>query len=387
MSTLRTTQVDVPEGVIDLGVGQPDRSVYPVEIFKRAASVCFGDGGPVEHFQYGPEYGDGAHRVALAEFLGAAYGFPVDPELLFSTNGNSQALDMVCTVFTRPGDVVLVEEPSYFLAGGIFTDHGLETVGIPVDDLGLNPEDVDSVIVRLKKEGRQVRFIYTIPAFHNPAGVTMSTERRVALVEVAARHGVSVVADEVYHLLPSVSQVSMPPAMSRWVESSVVLSLGTFSKILAPGLRLGWIHSATDNVKALADSGLVVSGGGLNPMASRLATEVITNGDLASNISKLRSDYSDRIQVMQTALDAYMPDGVRWATPGGGYFFWLELPKGVDGSLVRRAARSAGVDYRDGALFSSQGGLRNYLRLSFAYYRADEITEGVARLGRVLDAT
>jgi DNA-binding transcriptional MocR family regulator len=381
---LRVVQVEVPEGVIDLGVGQPDASVYPVELFRRAAVACFGEGAPIDHYQYGAEYGDGLHRLALADFLGAAYGFPVDPELLFTTNGNSQALDMVCTVFTRPGDVVVVEEPTYFLAGGIFADHGLEVVGVPIDQEGLDPEQVDGTLTRLAREGRQARFVYTIPAFHNPTGATISEDRRSGLVEVASRHGVMVLADEVYHMLGFDPLAQIPPAMSRWVDSGVVLSLGTFSKILAPGLRLGWLHASADKVKAMANSGVVVSGGGLNPIPSRLVTEVMTSGDLASNIAMLSGVYAARAATMQQALEVSMSEGVSWATPHGGYYFWLTPPSHLDASALRSLARTMGVDFRPGSLFSSRGGLAHHIRLSFAFYREDEIGEGVTRLGQAL---
>ncbi len=384
MTTLRMAQVDVPEGVIDLGIGQPDDSVYPVEAFRRAASVVFAEGSSIEHYQYGAEYGDGRHRIALGRFLSQAYGFPVDPELLFTTNGNSQALDMVCTVYSRPGDVVVVEEPSYFLAHGIFADHGLEVVGVPIDEDGLDPDRVDSELTRLAREGRRVPFIYTIPVFHNPTGVTLGEQKRARLVEVAADHGVLVVADEVYHLLPTDHAVPLPPAMSRWIDTGAVLSLGTFSKILSPGLRLGWVHGSAERVAALADSGLVVSGGGLNPIPSRLVTEVIASGDLDANITSLCREYDKRVTVMHQALEAHMPDGVRWMRPRGGYFFWLEVPEGVDASRVRAAAREEEVDFREGSLFSAVGSLDRYLRLSFAYYREPDIFEGVVRLGRAL---
>ncbi len=384
MTTLRMAQVEVPEGVIDLGVGQPDDSVYPVAAFRRAAERVFAEGASIEHFQYGAEYGDGRHRIALAEFLSRGYGFAVDPELLFSTNGNSQALDMVCTVFALAGDVVLVEEPSYFLAHGIFADHGLEVIGVPIDEDGLDPDGIDRELQRLKGEGRRVAFVYTIPVFHNPTGVTLSEERRARLVEVALRHQVLLVADEVYHLLPTDPSAPLPPAMSHWVGSGPVLSLGTFSKILSPGLRLGWVHGAENLVAALADSGLVVSGGGLNPMPSRLVTEVMLSGDLGTNIAALCEEYDRRVSIMHQALVDHMPDGIRWQRPRGGYFFWLELPAGMDASDVRNEARTKGVDFRPGTLFSAVGALDRYLRLSFAYYRDQDIATAVERLGMVL---
>lgn len=384
MSTLRFRQTEIPEGVIDLGLGQPDDTVFPRAIFQRAAARVLTDGSSVDQFQYGAEWGDGHHRVALAEFLTAAYGVAVDPEMLLSSNGNSQALDLVCTTFTRHGDAVIVEEPSYHLIRGAFTDHGLQVTGVPVDDDGLDPAAVDEVLTRLAENGTPARFVYTIPTHHNPTAVTMPAERRAALVEVTARHGCLLVADEVYHLLTYAGDP--PPPFSQWVARGHdhVLSLGTFSKILAPGLRLGWVHAALPLLERLANTGVVASGGGLNPFTSALVTDVIRSGDLAGNVAALCDDYRERLAAMNDALVEHMPAGVQWQRPTGGYFFWLTLPDGADGADVRRRCQAHGVDIRHGALFSTTDGQRRAIRLCFAYYHPAEITEGVRRLARAL---
>lgn len=371
--------------MIDLGLGQPDASVFPAEMLGRAAAACYSGLGASDDFlQYGAEYGDGHHRVALAHFLTDAYQIPIDPELLFSTNGNSQALDLVCTVFTRPGHVVIAEEPTYFLASGIFADHGLEVVGVPLDDEGVQIDLIEMALADLDRAGRPARLIYTIPAFQNPTGITLSAKRRLALSAIAARYQTLVVADEVYQLLDYGS--GTPSPMSSLVEQGNVISLGTFSKILAPGLRLGWIHSTPEILRRLAGSGVVASGGGLNPMTSALVTEVIRSGDLDAHIKALRSEYARRVGVMDDALRTHMPTGVSWRCPTGGYFFWLALPDGLDGAELRTRATQAGVDFRPGTLFSSAGALHGFIRLSFAYYVDRDIVEGIARLGEALRA-
>ena len=384
MSTIQFQQVVVAEGVIDLGVGQPNNAILPRDYMRRAAELQFSDSS--EFLQYGAEWGDGYHRLALAEFLSEAYGTPVDPEQLFSTNGNSQALEMLCTMLTAPGDVVIVEEPTYFLAFQMFRDHGLEIRGVPLDDEGLVVDALIDAVAAVRAEGKRVAFAYTIPAFQNPTGITMSSQRRLDLVAASAEHDVLIVADEVYHLL-RFAPGPMPLPMSAYVDSGPILSLGTFSKILAPGLRLGWIHGATERLAALADSGLILSGGGLNPVTSSLATAMMRMGWQQEYLEWLRATFARRAAVMVAALREHMPQWVKYDVPTGGYFVWLRLPPGTDGKALRAVAKRQGVDVRHGAQFSPTGALGNHLRLSYAFYDDDDIAEGVARLGRALHSS
>ena len=381
MSTIQFQQVVVPEGVIDLGVGQPNNAILPVDYIRRAAEMQFTDSP--EFLQYGAEWGDGYHRVALGEYLTAAYDTPVAAEQLFSTNGNSQALEMLCTVLTKPGDVVIVEEPTYFLAFQMFRDHGLEIRGVPIDEDGLVVEALTEAVAAVRKEGKRVAFAYTIPAFQNPTGVTMSAQRRLQLVAAATADEVLIVADEVYHLL-RFAPGPMPPSMSAYVDDGPVLSLGTFSKILAPGMRLGWIHGSTQRLAALADSGLILSGGGLNPVTSSLSTAMMRMGWLDEYVEWLRATFARRSATMIAALRHHMPGWVQYEVPAGGYFVWLRLPPGADGAALRASAKQQGVDVRHGAQFSPTGALGNHLRLSYAFYDDADIAEGVARLGDAL---
>lgn len=383
MSTIQFQQVVVPEGVIDLGVGQPNNAILPIDYIRRAAALELAESS--EFLQYGAEWGDGHHRIALAEYLTSAYGVPVDPEELFSTNGNSQALDMLCTMLTRPGDVVIVEEPTYFLAFQMFRDHGLDILGVPIDGEGLNVEALVEAAAAVRGEGRRIAFVYTIPAFQNPTGVTMSAARRSSLVDAARELDLLVVADEVYHLL-RYGGPEMPPPMSAYVTDAPVLSIGTFSKILAPGLRLGWVHGRTERLHALADSGLILSGGGLNPVSSALATAMIRTGWQTEYVKWLRATFARRSTAMVDALREHMPAWVQFDVPSGGYFVWLRFPDDVDGATLRAEAKRNGVDVRHGAQFSPSGGLRNHMRLSYAYYDDEDIVSGVARLGKTARA-
>ena len=211
----------------------------------------------------------------------------------------------------------------------------------------------------------------------------MSAQRRLQLVAAAKADDVLIIADEVYHLL-RFAPGTMPPAMSAYVDDGPILSIGTFSKILAPGMRLGWIHGSTQRLAALGDSGLILSGGGLNPVTSSLATAMMRTGWLEEYVEWLRATFARRSATMIAALRHHMPDWVQYDVPTGGYFVWLRLPANADGAALRALAKQHGVDVRHGAQFSPTGALGNHLRLSYAFYDDADIAEGVARLGDTL---
>lgn len=371
-----TYQTYVPEGMIDLGVGNPDFKLLPLDMLHRATESCF---AKVDRsiLQYGAEQGDGYFRIALAEFLSQGYGFPVRFEDLFVTNGISNALDLICTFFTHPGDAIFVEEPSYFLALRIFEDHDLRIVPIQTDGDGLVIEDLEE-----KLSNSQPKFLYLVPTFQNPGGNTLIQPRRERLVGLSQENDFIIVADEVYHFLNYTGQQIKP--FAAYADLETVISLGSFSKILAPGLRLGWLQAHPARIKRLVTSGLLDSGGGLNPFTSAIVRELIMAGDLEKNIGELIATYRSRQAAMAAALRRYLPQAT-FKTPQGGFFFWVCLP-GVDSGQLRDAARIHNVDFRQGILFSSQGGMRDCIRLCYAFYDEVKIEEGVRRLGQCLES-
>lgn len=373
---LDVTQTRIPEGVIDLGVGHPSLELLPLEELREAALHRLSQGDP-SFLQYGAELGDARFRAALAQFLSPHYGFVVEPETLFVTAGVSQALDLICTTFTRPGQVVLVEEPTYFLSLGIFQNHHLQVVPIPTDEQGLDVEVLEAALRR-----HQAALLYTIPTFQNPTGTTLSQKRRERLVELSQQHGFLIVADEVYQLLSY--RAAPPPSLARYLDTGLVLSLGSFSKILAPGLRLGWIQAAPRLLQKLAQNGLVVSGGGLNPFTSSIVRSALELGWQEQHLQKLRQIYRGRLEAMLGALARY---GLRPRyTPEGGYFVWLELDPAINSQALLERALLTGVRFQPGHRFSSQGRLAHALRLCFAYYDPPELVEGVHRLARALQS-
>ena len=377
MTPLAVVQSQTSPGMIDLGLGDPSLSLLPLELIRAASEVRFAGKDP-SFLQYGTEQGDAYFRLALAEFLGERYRFPVESDRLFVTNGVSNALDQICTLFTQPGDTIFVEEPSYFLALRIFTDHNLHVVSIQTDEDGLVIEALEDELAR-----SQPKFLYLIPTFQNPTGMTLSQKRREGLVQLAQERNFMIVADEVYHFLNFTDTSPQPFAAYTDIEN--IISLGSFSKILAPGLRLGWMQAHPQKIAQFVSCGLLDSGGGLNPFTSAIVRGVIESGDLKKNIDKLVLIYQARAKVMDSALKQYLPD-VKYRLPQGGYFFWVNLPDQMDASVLQQKAEAFKVGFRPGARFSSQGGLSDYIRLCFVHYEPEEIEQGILRLKKCLDS-
>jgi 2-aminoadipate transaminase len=371
-----TIQNLVPPDVIDLGLGDPSLSLLPLDLIREAAQLRLSQGDP-SFLQYGAEQGDEHFRLALADFLSKGYDFEVKPESLFVTNGISNALDLICTLFTKAGDIIFVEEPTYFLALRIFEDHHLKVISIDTDENGLSMESLEERLTEFHP-----KFLYLIPSFHNPTGATMPQERRERLVQLAKEHDFLLAADEVYHLL---SYTQTPPkSFAAYIDVENVISLGSFSKILAPGLRLGWLQAGPEKIKRFNTCGLLDSSGGLDPFTSALVREVIESGGLEANINKLIDIYRVRLDMMNAALRQHLPD-MEYSLPGGGYFFWLQLPEKADARELRKTARSFKVDFRPGTLFSSRDGLKDRIRLCFVHYEEDKIEEGIIRLRQCLE--
>jgi 2-aminoadipate transaminase len=373
-----------PPGHINFGVGQPSADLLPVELIATASAGFLSAAEPFD-FNYGEQPGHWRFREALANFLSQEYGESAQPDSLFVTAGNSQALDLVCTRFTKACDTVFVEEPSYFLAFQILRDHGLRLVSIPTDEHGM-------IVDRLEAELQQHRpsLVYTIPSFHNPGGQTLSLQRRERLLQLSEQHDFLIVADEVYQLL----YFNEPPPLAfgcmaeRQASSrggkGTVLSLGSFSKILAPGLRLGWIQTSANLRQQLLQSGVISSGGSLNHMSSHIARQALELGLQQQHLRFLRQAYGERAAAMDQALREHLAQWARWQVPTGGYFFWLELSAGFDALKLRREAPEYKTGLQAGPVFSNHDQFRNCIRLSFAHYSPAEIREGITRLATLL---
>ncbi len=371
--------VSVPKGAIDLSWGHPSERLHPKADVEKAIAHMFKTKGVIP-LQYGPEQGFGPLLESLASFLSnePGYTLPVTPECLYVTAGASQALDMLCTLLTQAGDVIYVEEPTYYLVSKIFNDHHLRMVGVPTDAHGIRPDALEVMLNDTRFPNPTI--LYTIPTFHNPMGNVLPAERRKALVELAKRHNFTIASDEAYHLLYYGKIPPSPLATFDTSKDGVVVSLGSFSKILAPGLHLGWIQAKPPIVKRFVDMGLSTSGGSMNQFTANVVHSVIELGLLDKNIAFLRKTYSERVQAMSEALKRHLSDEVEFIMPEGGYFFWLRCKKNIDTEKLWPIAMEMGVTFRPGQAFSPSRVFPREFRLTFALCESDEIEEGVRRL-------
>lgn len=368
---LQVTQVAVPADFIDLGLGDPQLALLPREMIHQAAHDRLSQ-DDYRYLQYGANQGDGYFRQSLAKFLGKGYGFPVEAGELFITSGASMGLHLVCSLFTQPGDTIFIEEPTYMFALRIFADHGLRLIPLEIDKHGLVIESLEENLLHYHP-----KILYLIPTFQNPSGRTLTQERREQLLALSQEHGFLIVADEVYHLL---SYGEVPPKpFAAYAASGNVISLGSFSKILAPGLRLGWIQAGPKIIERFVSSGLLDSGGGMNPFTSAIIRTVLETGGLEQNIAKLISIYRNRLAAMGDALRRHLPE-LEYSLPGGGYFIWVRLPHGLTARELQPRAESYKVGFRPGTSFSSQGGMQDYVRLCFVFYEAGDLEQGIFRL-------
>jgi 2-aminoadipate transaminase len=240
------------------------------------------------------------------------------------------------------------------------------------------------IIAAVEEELKHTRpaFLYTIPTYHNPTSACLSAARRKQLAELCRRYDILVVADEVYHPL---SYTSVPPTpLAAFCTSAKVISLGSFSKILAPGLRLGWLQAAPEVIEHIVQCGLLDSGGGLNPFTSGVVRSAMELGLVDENLALLKDTYSRRMQAMCAALRSELPASVRFTEPSGGFFIWLFLPEGRDTLELLPKAKERNMEFMPGSKFSSRQGLKNCLRLSFAYYDTPDLLKGIERLVAVI---
>ena len=375
LQTIQTTQLEIPPGMIHLGIGQPDPSLLPLASMRTAAEHRLSH-DDASLLAYGAESGDGYFRLALAQFLTEHYHKPVDADDLFVTAGASQGLDLICTLFTKPGDTIFVEEPSYFLALNIFRDHGLNIIGLPMDEDGLMVEALEENLTQ-----HHPAFLYTIPTFHNPSSITLSAARRERLVQLSQAHNLLIVADEVYHLLAY--DTAPPQPLANYTDVGMIFSIGSFSKILAPGLRLGWIQANQGLRHRLVKSGLLESGGGLNPFTSKLVQSALELGLQLDHLIHLKTVYGQRMVFLSAALRRHLGSSASFSEPSGGFFIWLRLPEQIDAELFLSEARQHNVGFQPGVRFSSRQSLKNYVRLCFSFYDTPKLEAAAGRLADV----
>jgi 2-aminoadipate transaminase len=371
-------------GIIDLGWGHPDPDLLPVEALQVAAARVLERYG-ADALTYGYAAGPGPFLEWVTERLGEVDARAPDPRAIVATAGNSHALDQVISLLTSPGDVVLVEDPTYHFAPRILRDHPVELVAVPTDDGGLRIDALSETLQALHRSGRRPRLLYTVPTFHNPTGVSLAADRRQALVALAATAGFIIVEDDVYREL----SYDGPPPASLWsmAPDGVVVRLISFSKSLAPGLRAGCIVSDPTTTERIVGSGVLDSGGGISHFSCLLIAECGRSGTYVDTVGRLRAAYRERRDALIGALTSAVGHQASWTTPGGGYFVWLNLDAGIRSRDLLRFAEARGMSFVPGEEFHLDGITgQASLRLGFSLYPPALLAEAGARLGQALSA-
>jgi DNA-binding transcriptional MocR family regulator len=332
---------------------------------------------------YGGSEGPALLRGAIARRTAATEGMRQDAGDPLVSAGVSQALDQSLTALTAPGDVVLVEDPTYHLALGIVRDHPVEVTAVRLDDDGIDVDALEATLDGLRAAGRRARLLYTIPTFHNPTGTCLAAGRRRRLLELAAGHDVVIVEDDVYRELAYDGPA--PLSLRATDTSAPVVRLGSFSKSLAPGLRLGWIDARADLRERLAGAGVLESGGCVAQFAAGLVGRLLETNVYDEHLALLRRTYASRRDALVAALREHVPAGCRFAVPAGGYFVWLALPNGLGASEVLPHAEARGVSFAPGARFRRHG-VDDGMRLAFTLYDEAALAEGARRLGAAIGA-
>jgi len=362
-------------GIIEFGWGHLAADLLPRTELLRAATWTLTHDAPAA-LTYGFAQGPGR----LLALLAARLAVP-ETELMI-TGGTSQALDMICKQLTQPGDVVLVEAPTYHLALRIFRDYRLRLVMVPGDQQGLHVTTVATLVRFFRRRGERVAFLYLVPTFNNPSGTTLSATRRAELARLATALELTVVEDEAYAELWY--ELPPPPPITSFATGSSLIRLGSFAKVLAPGLRLGWMHAPATVIQRCTQSGMLDSGGGVNHLTAHIVLALLQAGDFEPHLLRLRNALRARRDVLLEALARMIPSGVTWQPPLGGFFVWLRTPPTIDTTTLLARAEAAGVSYIPGARFYAGNGGRHELRLAFSMLSEADLIEGTRRLSKVL---
>ena len=362
-----------PEAVF-FGGGIPPKDVIPVERLRKGAELAWQDGADV--LVYGEVRGYRPLRELIAERM-AARGAAVDPADILITNGAQQGIDLAARVFVDPGDIVLTEAPTFMDALRVFRSHEAEPVGVPVDEDGLQVDALAALLDRLPK---RPKFLYTVPTYQNPMGVTMPSARRRALIDLAQERGLVIVEDDPYGDLTFTGEAE--PTLKALDPE--VIYLGTFSKVLAPGLRVGWVASSPTLREAFFN---VKEGTDIHN--ERIMTRTVfhaAQGFLDEHIAASSAIYRSRRDAMLAGLERHMPQGVTWTFPTGGFFLWATLPEGYDTDAMLPPATDRGIIYLPSSWFYPDRSWVRSMRLNFSSQPEERIEEAMRRLGETIAA-
>lgn len=365
--------------VVSLAGGMPYLSALPLDVVGDALARLVAERGEVA-LQYGSGQGDPELREHILDVM-APQRVEAHPDDVVVTTGSQQAIDLVTRIFIDPGDVIVAEAPSYVGALGVFRAYQADVVHVPMDDQGLIPEALTDTLVRLRREGRRVKMLYTVPNHHNPAGVTLSAARRPQIVEIARRFDVLVVEDDPYGLLGFDGDPD--PALHSHDRDGVIY-LGSFSKTFAPGLRVGWAvapHAVRERLVLASEAAILCP----SAFSQRAVCSYLTGHDWKHQVGVFRDLYRERRDATLDALADLLPQAT-WTTPKGGFYVWLRLPSGLDAKAMLPRAVTQRVAYVPGTAFFADDQGRDHVRLSYCYPTPERIREGVRRLAGVIEA-
>jgi 2-aminoadipate transaminase len=359
--------------VISFAGGLPAPELFPIREFEEACAHVLSTSGE-QALQYGLTEGFMPLKEALAEKM-QKYGVPAEPQNILLTNGSQQALDLIGRIFIGDGDVIVTGKPTYLGALQAWKVYRPNIIGIPVDEDGMQIDALEDVLGKEK-----VKFVYVLPNFHNPMGVTLTLKRRKKLVEIAARHGVPIIEDDPYGELRFEGEDITPIVV---LHKENVLYLSTFSKILAPGIRLGWAVAPENIIKKLVQAKQATDLH-TSTFIQMIAHDIVKRGILKAHSKEIRKVYGERRRIMTSAMEEHFPEGVRWTKPQGGLFMWTITPDKINTMDLLEKAVEEKVAYVPGSVFYPDGSGTNTMRLNFSNARSELIPVGIERLGRVL---
>lgn len=366
--------------VVSLAGGMPNISGLPLDAIGNLVHELVAEQGAVA-MQYGSGQGVPELREQICDVM-RLEGIEAHPDDVVITVGSQQAVDLVTRIFCDPGDVVVCEAPSYVGALGVFRAYECDVVHVEMDADGLVPSALRQALDTVARAGKRVKFLYTIPNFHNPAGVSLSASRRTELLRIAQEHDVLVLEDNPYGLL---GFDEAPRRALRADEAERVVYLGSFSKTFAPGMRVGWAlapHAVREKLVLAQESATLCP-----PAFSQLMISAyLADHDWMGQVKQFRELYRERRDAMLEALEDLMPPGTHWTVPDGGFYVWLTLPPGLDAKAMLPRAVTARVAYVPGTAFYADGFGSQCMRLSYCYPSPERIREGIRRLAAVIEA-
>jgi 2-aminoadipate transaminase len=369
--------------VISFAGGLPDPAAFPVdEVAEITAHVLKTQGATA--LQYGPTEGDAKLKEELIAHHEREDGTQLKPENILITVASQQGLDLTAKVFINRGDTVIVGLPTYVGGLGAFNGYGAKMVGIELDDDGMRMDLLEQKLELMRKKKEKPKFIYVVPDFQNPAGITMSEERRRTLIDLAHKYDVLIIEDSPYKELRYEGETQK--SIFAMDGTGHVIGLHTFSKILFPGMRLGWMigHEAVIQKLVIAKQATDLC---TPPFNQAIIAEFASRGLLNKVIDNVKGIYREKRELMLSALEEHMPDmpGLSWTKPDGGLFLWVRLPEGMDAEQLFYEAIEQDVAFVVGSAFHCDGGGKNAMRLNFSYPTKESIVEGVKRLANVIE--